>query len=232
MRYYESKFSRFVGSAGFYVIIGCCLLGIGAASWFAISRYNKAQLPPDSDSYNQSDKTYSDNTSSYNSSIPSSEPPVQSDIVNNPVIGEPYESTAQNVAEYFSVPVEGNIIKGYSDTELQYSATYGDMRLHTGVDIACELNTDVKAAGDGVVTAVEDTSLFGKVVTVDHGNGIVVKYCGLSDIKVSVNQVVKAGNKLGNSAEIPCECADQSHVHIEVYKDGKTASPLIALGLG
>ena len=38
----------------------------------------------------------------------------------------------------FAIPLNGNIGKIFSDSELQYSATYNDMRLHLGVDVQAE----------------------------------------------------------------------------------------------
>ena len=37
------------------------------------------------------------------------------------------------------------------DSALQYSATYGDMRLHTGIDILCNTGTDIKSAADAAL---------------------------------------------------------------------------------
>lgn len=237
MKYYESKFTKFVGSAGFYVIIACCLIGIGAASWFAVSRYNSSHTENRSGS-SENSGAYSKEQSSYNSSeIISSQPaPSASESVAKSVSDEPYTSDTQTpseiAAEYFAVPVEGEISKGYSDTELQYSATYGDMRLHTGADIVCEAGSAVNAAGDGKVESVAEDMSYGTVITINHGNGIIVKYCGIADVTVKSGDTVKLGEAIGNAGTVPSECADQNHIHIEVLKDGKTVSPLKALGLG
>ena len=94
------------------------------------------------------------------------------------------------------------------------------MRIHTGLDIAC-----------AKVLSVEDTAFLGTVVTVDHGSGITAKYAALKDIKVKAGDKVAAGDIIGATASIPGECADQSHLHFEIYKDGHITEPLKALGM-
>ena len=70
-----SRFPRFIGGTGFYAIIALCLLGLGAASWFAVSRYNKmenssnpqssyGEYSAPQDSYNSSTDTPKDTTPS------------------------------------------------------------------------------------------------------------------------------------------------------------------------
>ena len=127
----------------------------------------------------------------------------------------------------FISPVEGKISKSYSETELQYSATYGDMRLHTGIDIACEKGASVKAMEEGRVVSVEENTSFGTVITVDHGNGITAKYCGIENVTVKAEDKLAKGEIIGAVGTVPCECADQSHIHIEMHEKGKTVSPKI-----
>lgn len=235
MKYYQtSKFPKFVGSAGFYVILACCLLAIGAASWFAVSRYNSATEKPESSSGSSNSsaqsRVYSDQQSAYNSS---SAPTTPSAGAANPVSDVPYDSeeTKPEPAQSFTSPIDGTVTKGYSDSALQYSATYGDMRLHTGTDIACEKGSDVRAAGNGTVTAVDESASLGKVVTIDHGDGIVIKYCGFDSVATAVGKKVATGDVIGTSGTVPCECSDQSHMHLEATKDGNPVSVLAALGL-
>ena len=129
------------------------------------------------------------------------------------------------------MPVVGEIIKNHSDTELQYSATYGDMRLHTGIDIACKNGTFVSSCAAGTVTDIIEDSVLGNCVVIDHGNSITVKYASLEDIKVKKGDKVNIGDIIGSVGTIPSECSDETHLHIEVTKDGKPADPLKTFGL-
>ena len=231
---YHSK-SKFTGSAAFYIVIACCLVAIGGAAWFAAANISKRNTP--------SKKESSSSYSSHNSIIESSSTP---EISNPPtaeeagkdVSDEPYssgeetESTQSTDASVvFSMPVQGEIIKGYSEKVLQYSATLGDMRIHTGLDIACEEGTSVSAAGNGKVTSVDESSTLGTVMTIEHNGGITTKYASLKDVKLKAGDTVSAGDIIGTVTAVPSECADQSHLHFEAYKNGHAADPLVALGL-
>lgn len=233
---YHSK-SKFTGSAAFYIIIACCLIAIGGAAWFAAANINKhGDSPKD-----ESGSSYSSHNSPYESSgsMPNPSNPVTSQEAGKAVSDEPYSSKEETseskdnpaTAVIFSMPVQGEIIKGYSEKELQYSATLGDMRIHSGIDIACEDGTSVSAAGDGKVLSVDESGALGTSVTLDHGNGITTKYAALKGVKVKSGEKVSAGDIIGTVTTVPSECADQSHLHFEVCKNGHSADPLYTLGL-
>ena len=79
--------------------------------------------------------------------------------------------------------------------------------------------------------SVENSSEFGCVVTIDHGDGITAKYAAIKGVKFKAGDKVSAGDIIGNVTTVPCECADQSHLHLEVYKNGHAAPPLATLKL-
>ena len=228
MKYKEQKFARVVGSTGFFAILACCVLIIGAATFFAVSKYNDAnneieKSPKGNESYNPVESSYSDIKENVSSSVSE----ITEDVKGN-VSSEPYakeENKKEQKEQIFKMPIEGEISKEYSTTELVYSATYGDMRLHTGLDIACEKGADVWSMSDGVVLSVEDSAAFGTVVAVSYENEIIIKYCGLDKTTVAVGDVIAAGEVIGEVGEVPSECADQSHIHIEASKNGKSISP-------
>lgn len=236
---YNGRKSRF--GTGFYLVVAVCLIIIGGASWFALSNMNNK---PETD--NKKIDEYQDKTSSYiedkannieskTESIISSTESTVSQITAEKVTEEPYSSKETETAEeketeIFSMPVEGEIIKDYSDSALQYSVTYGDMRLHSGVDIACEEGTSVSTCADGTVISIGNDSFLGNVVVIDHKNGITVKYASLENLNVEQGSEVKCGDIIGTTATIPSECGDESHLHIEVSKNGEVISPLSVLG--
>ena len=234
LKYTEDSNSRKKAvNTGLYVIIGLCLLLIGGASWFALRATNGPDTKPEISSSNSE---YSNPSTSYNQSV--MEPPaVSSEPVAEKVSDEPYSSETEKTVEekpkavVFAMPVQGDIIKKHSDTELQYSATYSDMRLHLGVDIACKKGTAVSACSDGNVISIELNTTNGNVVTIEHGNSITVKYASLEDIKVKTGDSVEAGDIIGKVGTVPSECEDKEHLHLEVYKNGKSVEPLMALGL-
>ena len=235
MKYYKSsKFTKAITSTGFVTIVACALIAVGAIAWFALSRNNTVTETP---SQNNSQQSYPDTDNSYNSKAetPQVTPEEPVTNVNDDVSDVPYSDEEETPAEpekpTFVLPITGNISKGYSDSALQYSATYDDMRLHAGVDILCESGSNIKSAGSGTVKSVVEDANYGRVITIEYADSITVKYCGMGSVNVKENDTVTTGDIIGTSGEIPCECADNPHIHIEVTIDGESVSPLAALGL-
>ena len=241
MDYEEGKHEREMSKTSFVMIIVLCLLAIGAVSYFAISGM-RAKVK-ENERNSSDNKTYSSDNGSYNSSTtdnngmiePDFDIPEPSSSVGKVESDIPYEEPQPEAQkpqkQSFILPVEGNISKGFSDSALQYSATYGDMRLHSGIDILCKTGTDVKSAADGTVVSVEESSTLGRVVTVDHNGGITVKYCDLESLNVKEGDSVKCGDVLGTAGTVPSEANDQPHIHLEAYFDGEAVSPLDILEL-
>jgi murein DD-endopeptidase MepM/ murein hydrolase activator NlpD len=134
------------------------------------------------------------------------------------------------VAKFFTYPVVGEIIKKFSSSELQYSVTYNDMRLHPGIDIKVGSGTAVKSAGDGVVLSVENDQNLGYTVKIDHGNGVTGVYAGLTKaVAVKKGDIVKSGSTIGAVGTVTNECLDAPHLHLEFLKDEKQIDPLSLL---
>lgn len=153
----------------------------------------------------------------------------------NDVTGITVEKTEKATEEEVSIVKEGDfvfptgkkIVKDYSNLVAVKSKTMNDWRVHNGVDFSAEEGQEVKAVQSGAVLAVYNSSLWGTIVEIDHGAGIVVRYCGLSaDTTVSANDVVEAGQTIGYVSAIPVEAADGIHLHLEVTKDGAIVDPL------
>ena len=236
MKYYKtSKFTKAITSTGFITIIACVLIAAGAITWFALSRNNKAVTENSSSdlqtpSYNNTDSTYNNSTEAPDAvNEPATD--VNDEVSNVPYNDESTEPQQINTEPSFILPVTGNISKGYSEGALQYSATYGDMRLHTGVDILCDTGSSIKSVGSGTVKSVTEDANYSKVITIEYSDGITVKYCGMGSVNTNENDKLATGDVIGTSGEIPCECADNPHIHIEVYLNGNVVSPLEALKL-
>ena len=124
-------------------------------------------------------------------------------------------------------PVNGQVIKPHSDTELSYSKTMEDWRLHKGVDISSPIGTTVIASANGEVLECYTDTSYGVTIVISHGNGLISKYSNLASSKmVEVGQQIKAGDAIGvigDTAEF--EVADQAHLHFEVILDGLNINP-------
>lgn len=226
-----SRLNRFLNGKGFYVALGICMIAIGVSAWSAL---DKVSVPPKN--------LTSDTTAQTVSDTPSDEAEVnkeQSDIPDDRESSSKKENT-ENIsskgeekleqaptARYFIFPVVGEVIKKFSSTELQYSVTFNDMRMHSGIDIKADAGTAVKSAGDGKVTEIVNDPSFGYTVKIDHGNGMVGIYAGLTkSVAVEVDEVVKSGTNLGPLGTVNSECLDAPHLHLEFLKDGKAVDPL------
>lgn len=130
-------------------------------------------------------------------------------------------------AETFSLPLGGGVDKAYSNGDMVQSKTMGDWRVHNGVDFRGTVGDQVRAVNNGVVKSVYDDVLWGTVVEIDHGDGLVARYCGLGKgSTLSVGDKVNINDRIGNLGAVPVESADEVHLHFEMRQDGKTVNPL------
>lgn len=227
----ENKFLKFLNGRGFYAAVGVCLLALGIT---AIAVTNNLPKTPN---ITEEDESFS--SVEIITETPSSEQQVAGEV--SGVKADPptssteqkAEETKNAVATFFTLPVTGEVIKGYSESELVYSKTYGDMRIHLGLDIKAGSGTAVKASGDGKVLGIAKDPLYGTMVTIDHGNGITGLYCGLNEsVKVKKGQVVAAGENIGAIGTVPCESSDEAHLHLAFKENDKYISPLSLINLG
>lgn len=128
-------------------------------------------------------------------------------------------------------PVEGNVTKAYSGDELVYSETMQDWRVHEGLDLAANNDTDVKAAADGKIEMIINSGMLGTMVVIDHGNNIKTLYGNLAENpSVQEGQEVKMGDvigKIGSTATL--EIAESPHLHFEITVNEKTVDPALCL---
>jgi murein DD-endopeptidase MepM/ murein hydrolase activator NlpD len=98
---------------------------------------------------------------------------------------------------------------------------------HDGIDISAEPGTEVYAPAAGRVEKAESTYRpgqgFGKVVIIDHGNGLKTLYGHLSKIMVRVGEVVDRWEVIGLVGETGR--ATGPHLHYEVWVEGKPVNP-------
>lgn len=99
----------------------------------------------------------------------------------------------------------------------------GYSAFHRGVDFNGPRGSDVLTVADGVVYFSGRRSGYGNVVEIDHGNGYRTLYAHNQQNLVKEGERVKAGDniaKMGSTGR-----ATGSHVHFEVYLDGKVVNP-------
>ena len=104
-------------------------------------------------------------------------------------------------------------------------------RPHEGVDIDAPYGGAVVAPQRGtVVQAGWGMSGYGRVVHIDHGNGVVSTFNHLSAITVSVGQVVAQGQQVGAVGASGSVTA--AHLHYEIRIGGVARNPVPWLSPG
>jgi murein DD-endopeptidase MepM/ murein hydrolase activator NlpD len=136
------------------------------------------------------------------------------------------QTTLFKPLDYFVSPVDGKVLKHYSNGELVKNEQTNDYRTHNGTDFAAERDSDVKAINNGVVTAVYTDALWGTVIEIDHGNNVTARYCGLNEnTSVVKGDTVKSGSKIGTLGVIPIE-SEKPHIHLEVRSGEALINPI------
>lgn len=105
----------------------------------------------------------------------------------------------------------------------------GHSSYHTGIDLLAPYMTPVYATAAGVVTYSGYRDDYGKVVEIDHGNGIATRYAHLHRQTVSVGQRVAAHTQIGFLGSTGR--ATGPHVHYEVLVNGEPQDPAKFLSL-
>lgn len=114
-------------------------------------------------------------------------------------------------------PVSGVITSRYGVSSRLRKST------HTGLDIAASTGIPIKVIADGTVTCASYQGSYGKLVKIDHGNGLETWYGHTSKMYVSVGQKVTAGDVIaavgstGNSTG--------PHLHLEIRINGEHVNP-------
>ncbi|MBV8508172.1 MAG: peptidoglycan DD-metalloendopeptidase family protein [Alphaproteobacteria bacterium] len=100
---------------------------------------------------------------------------------------------------------------------------------HTGIDLSAPYMSPVHATAAGIVTFAGYRSDYGKVIEIDHGNGIATLYAHLHRYIVSVGQRVAEHEQvgfLGSSGR-----SSGPHVHYEVLVNDEPQDPEKFIGL-
>lgn len=127
----------------------------------------------------------------------------------------------------FRMPMENaNVIKDFSNTELQNNDTLNQWEAHMSVDLSAE-NTDVFAILDGTVVSVNYSFLEGHAVEIMHSNGFSSIYSSLNEnVLVKEGDKVSAGQKIGKAGESASGELDLgNHLHFTMKLNNSVVDP-------
>jgi len=106
----------------------------------------------------------------------------------------------------------------------------GKRAKHNGLDLKAPRRTMVFSPASGTVVFAGWKGHYGRVVEIDHGNGILTLYAHLYKILVKKGEVVEVSDRIGlvgNSGR-----TTGSHLHYEIKVDGRPTDPLKFLKAG
>jgi murein DD-endopeptidase MepM/ murein hydrolase activator NlpD len=121
----------------------------------------------------------------------------------------------------FLLPLRGPFTSRFG---LRTHPLFGRRHFHTGVDIAAPRGTPVRAAMDGTVLYAGWYGGYGKLVVVDHGQGLSTLYGHLSVISVNAGSRVTRGQVIGRVGSTGYSTGP--HLHYEVRRNGRPVDPL------
>ncbi len=99
-----------------------------------------------------------------------------------------------------------------------------DEQTHMGLDLASVAQAPIPASAAGRVIWADYLGIHGHMVLIDHGLGLMTQYSHLTDYKVSVGDVVKAGDIVGTTGVSGLAGGD--HLHFGVLVGGVPVQPL------
>jgi len=130
--------------------------------------------------------------------------------------------------------VDPGIVLAVKPTNGQLSSAYGMRKLkgrkarpHNGIDIKANRGTPVLASGKGKVIFAGHRGSFGRLVEVEHEDGLLTRYAHLDKVMVKKGQVIDSGAKLGTVGKTGR--ATGYNLHFEVLVSDVHVDPLLVV---
>ena len=136
------------------------------------------------------------------------------------IIVKPYISDSVKVGRYFydfesDEKKQENSLILYEDTYMQ----------NNGVDYVDNKNFDVVAILDGEIISIEDSEVYGKVVTIKHNDNLKSVYSHADGILVTVGYKIHQGEIFAMSAKPKLQSDYESMLHFEVFYKESAIDP-------
>jgi len=100
----------------------------------------------------------------------------------------------------------------------------GRPAMHKGVDFAGKEDAPIIATGSGVVSWASERYGYGKLIEIDHGNGLKTRYGHNKEILVNVGDVVNKGQTIARMGSTGRSTGP--HVHYEILRQNNQINPL------
>jgi murein DD-endopeptidase MepM/ murein hydrolase activator NlpD len=99
----------------------------------------------------------------------------------------------------------------------------GRPAMHTGLDFRAASGDPIRATANGKVVSSGWAGGYGRMVEIDHGNGLATRYGHMSEIHVKVGDQIKIGQVIGAVGSTGRSTGP--HLHYETRIDGEAVDP-------
>jgi murein DD-endopeptidase MepM/ murein hydrolase activator NlpD len=99
----------------------------------------------------------------------------------------------------------------------------GRPAMHTGLDFRASMGDPVRATANGKVVSAGWSGGYGRMVEIDHGNGLSTRYGHLSEIHVKIGDQMRIGQVIGAVGSTGRSTGP--HLHYETRIDGEAVDP-------
>jgi murein DD-endopeptidase MepM/ murein hydrolase activator NlpD len=131
----------------------------------------------------------------------------------------------RNSANRKFLPTLAPIVDGWFSSNFGYRIDpFTGMRsFHEGIDFPANVGTPIVAAASGKVVYAGYHAEYGKIIEIDHGNGLVSRYAHASQVFVKEGDLVVRGQRLGSVGSTGRSTGP--HLHFEVRLNGVPQNP-------
>jgi murein DD-endopeptidase MepM/ murein hydrolase activator NlpD len=140
-------------------------------------------------------------------------------------IGEAADTLTQRVDRLTRTPsirpTAGYISSPF--TSRRFHPIHRDIRPHWGIDLAAIRGAPIVAPASGVVTETKNHVGYGKIVIIDHGNGVVTRFAHCDEILVEEGQQVERNEVVARVGSTGL--ATSAHLHYEILVNGFPVDP-------
>lgn len=196
------RYRRFVRRQGFVVMtVVCAAVIAGSAAWTRQAGFQR-MIP----------------------SSPAEDVQSAADLWQQSLQSAATETPAVTEAPAWHSPLAGTtVLQGFDAQRLLPSGIPGLWRVHDAVDLAATAGEPVMPLREGTVSAIYE-GVNGLTVIIDHGDGCIVDYAGLSRADCQPGQNVQPGDPIGLAGEA------HGHgtvcLHLRVTRDAQPVDPL------
>jgi len=132
----------------------------------------------------------------------------------------------QDSANRKFMPTLAPIVDGWFSSNFGYRIDpfTGLQTYHEGIDFPAESGTPIVAAASGKVIDAGLHPQYGKILAIDHGNGLVSRYAHASEVFVSEGDLVMRGQRVATVGSTGRSTGP--HLHFEVRLNGVPQNPV------